>query len=350
MKTKPTESALWQRCNDMILMWILNTLSDDLATSVVYITTTKDVWDDIRERFSQQNVSRLFEIQHDLAHLTQSQQPINVYFTKLKGLWDKMDSYQTLKPCSCGAVQSNNEQVERTKVLQILIGLDDSYSAIRGQILLIQPLSSIRSIYSMLTQKEKQRGMAVGPSLVEPASMAVQTTRGNSSNNGKGKLFKRKPLHCSYCDKDHHVIEMCWKLYGYPPGHRLHGKSSGSSNYGGHDNKPSGKPAVNNVASTVAPSMPNLTTEQFQQLLSMMSQKMGLDSKANIVGGLPSFQWVIDSGATDHISSLPLTNATLNPPLPPMALPNGTRVPINSVSTYSFGPGDEDDDWLGVTT
>ncbi|XP_050136318.1 uncharacterized protein LOC126612060 [Malus sylvestris] len=297
-KTKPTESALWQRCNDMILMWIINTLSSNLATSVVYMTTAKDVWDDLRERFSQQNVSRLFEIQRELARLTQSQQPINVYFTKLKGLWDEMDSYQTLKPCSCGAVQSNNEQVERTKVLQILMGLDDSYSAIRGQILLIQPLPSIRSVYSMLTQEEKQRGMAVGPGLVEPAAMVVQTNRGNNGNHGKGRSSERKPLHCSYCDKDHHVIETCWKLHGYPPGHRLHGKSNSSSGSGGRSTAaPSGKPAVNNVASPAAPSMPNLTTDQFQQLLSMMSQKMGLDSKANLAG-----------------------------------------------------PGDEDDDWLGATT
>ncbi|KAM1808348.1 hypothetical protein ACFX11_031246 [Malus domestica] len=122
-KTKPTKSALWQRCNDMILMWILNTLFGNLATSVVYMKTTKTVWDDLRERFSQQNVSRLFEIHRDLASLAYNQQPINVYFTKLKGLWDEMDSYQTFTPCSCGAVQSNNEQVAGTKVLHILLGL-----------------------------------------------------------------------------------------------------------------------------------------------------------------------------------------------------------------------------------
>ncbi|XP_068329615.1 uncharacterized protein [Pyrus communis] len=276
----------------MILIWILNTFSGDLTTSVVYITTTKDVWDVLREHFSQQNVSRLFEIQCDLARLKQSQQPINVYFTKLKGLWDEMDSYQTLKPCSCGAVQFNNEQVERTKVLQILMGLDNSYSAIHRKILLIQLLPSIRSVYSMLAQEEKQRGMVAGPSLIEPVAMVVQTSRGNSSNNGKGKSFERKPLHCSYCDEDHH--------------------SSGSSSSGGHDNKPSDKLAVNNVASTVAPSMPNLTTEQFQQLLSMMSQMIGLDSKANVAGsGDEDDDWL---GATTWIEEAhDVASSSINP-------------------------------------
>ncbi|CAL8120206.1 unnamed protein product [Prunus armeniaca] len=33
---------------------------------------------------------------------------------------------------------------------------------------------------------------------------------------------KRKPLHCTYCDVDHHTNETCWKLNGYPLGHRLH--------------------------------------------------------------------------------------------------------------------------------
>jgi hypothetical protein len=37
------------------------------------------------------------------------------------------------------------------------MGLNDTYSAVRGQILLMQPLPNIRKIYSLLLQEEKQR-------------------------------------------------------------------------------------------------------------------------------------------------------------------------------------------------
>ena len=38
-KTDPDEFSLWQRCNDMILSWILNSLDQDIADSVIYSDT-----------------------------------------------------------------------------------------------------------------------------------------------------------------------------------------------------------------------------------------------------------------------------------------------------------------------
>ncbi|CAI9778608.1 unnamed protein product [Fraxinus pennsylvanica] len=43
----------WQRCNDMVLSWILNSLSPELASSVLYLETPSEIWTDLQERFSQ---------------------------------------------------------------------------------------------------------------------------------------------------------------------------------------------------------------------------------------------------------------------------------------------------------
>ena len=52
----------WHKANTTILSWMVNSLSKDLATSVMYIHTTGELWIDIRDRFSQPNVPRFFEI------------------------------------------------------------------------------------------------------------------------------------------------------------------------------------------------------------------------------------------------------------------------------------------------
>jgi hypothetical protein len=49
----------------------------------------------------------------------------------------------------------------------------------------------------------------------EPVALAVRHGQGSSHSNPSN----RKPLHCSYCDRDHHVQETCWMLNGYPPKH-----------------------------------------------------------------------------------------------------------------------------------
>ena len=192
-----------------------------------------------------------------------------------------------------------------------------------------------------MNQEEKQRGIATRQVLIEPAAMAMQY----SCNNGNGRSTERKLLHCSYCDHDHHTSDTCWKLYGYSLGHRLHGtfletddgdckkKTKGSSSNGG------GSPLANNIHSTGRTDvMPILSQEQFQQLLLMMSQKLGLESKANAVTGACriSDEWILDSGAINHVYCLPLAQATFKPSLPPVGLPDGTKVPINFVGNCNI--------------
>ena len=52
----------WYRANTTILSWLVNSLSKDRVTSVMYIHTTRDLSIDMRDRFSQLNVPRFFEV------------------------------------------------------------------------------------------------------------------------------------------------------------------------------------------------------------------------------------------------------------------------------------------------
>lgn len=109
VETDPEGFSLWRRCNDMVLSWILNSLEQDIADSVIYSDTAHDIWQDLEERFSQSNAPRIFQIQRDIASLTQDQMTVAAYYTKLKGLWDELASYNNVSPCSCGAMKTHAE-------------------------------------------------------------------------------------------------------------------------------------------------------------------------------------------------------------------------------------------------
>lgn len=53
----------YERCNDMIIAWITNSLSHDLATNIMCFDTAKDIWKDINEWFGQSNGTRYIQIQ-----------------------------------------------------------------------------------------------------------------------------------------------------------------------------------------------------------------------------------------------------------------------------------------------
>ncbi|KAB2626240.1 hypothetical protein D8674_017900 [Pyrus ussuriensis x Pyrus communis] len=72
----------------------------------------------------------------------------------MKSLWDELSSYSDSISCTCGA------QNERNKLMQFLIGLNDSYSVVRGQLLLINPLPTVRQAYASISQEENQRSLA----------------------------------------------------------------------------------------------------------------------------------------------------------------------------------------------
>ena len=87
--TKPDDYASWKKCNDMVLSWILNSLTQDLADSVIFSTTTQEVWEDLWDCFSQTNAPCIFQM------------TIVAYYTRLKKLWDELGSYNDTV-CSCG--------------------------------------------------------------------------------------------------------------------------------------------------------------------------------------------------------------------------------------------------------
>ncbi|RVW15472.1 Retrovirus-related Pol polyprotein from transposon RE1 [Vitis vinifera] len=361
---KPDEHASWKKCNNMILSWILNSLSQDLADSVIFSTTAQEVWEDLRDHFSQSNAPRIFQIERDIACLTQDQMTVAAYYTRLKKLWDELGSYNDTV-CSCGANH------KRRRLMQFLMGLNESYNVIRGQILLMNPLPDVAKAYSSIVQEEKQRSLGATREMTDNSAMVVQraelmalAVRHGQGSSSRSNPSNRKPLHCSYCDRDHHVRETCWKLNGYPPEHPKH--ASNRSNHGSTHFKRnnSHQSSANNVKERPVmqevPSMKNgLSDLQIQQILSIMQGKgttQSTNPKANAAASgllqtlLHLHRLIIDSGATDHITSSPtlLVNSSKNTFLPPVAMPSGEQAPITSIGNLPLNSAATLKNVLGV--
>ena len=234
------------------------------------------------------------------------------------------------------------------------MGLNDSYSAIRGQLLLMNPLPDVTQAYSSIIQEEKQQNLGTTRDTIEASTMVVQknepTTPVVRHKQGPPSRFNssnRKSLHCSHCDRDHHTKETCWKLHDYPPKHPKHGVnqnaySKPNRNSQFSTNNLTTTPIVQQLQST----MNGLTELQLQQILFIMQSNTSSLSanpkvnNANVPSGLSPPKLIIDSEATDHIISSPtlLVNSKENTSLPPVVMPNGNQTPIISIETLPFSP------------
>ncbi|KAE8693297.1 hypothetical protein F3Y22_tig00110813pilonHSYRG00112 [Hibiscus syriacus] len=110
----------------VVLSWILNAVGKDLSDGLVFASSAASVWSDLQERFD-------------------------------KMLWDEYESLIPFTTCDCEVSEQNMKHLVQQKLFQFLMGLNDSYSAIRSQILFMKPLSTVNQAYSMLIQEESQR-------------------------------------------------------------------------------------------------------------------------------------------------------------------------------------------------
>ncbi|XP_020242832.1 uncharacterized protein LOC109821048 [Asparagus officinalis] len=119
---KPDEdtpkASKWEACNSMLISWIFNSIEKSIQLNVVYLETTKEVWDDLRDRYSIGNTPRIHELKSEIASLRQQGTSFMVYYTKLKGMWDKLSSYSKVLTCTCGAAHEFLREKEEEKLHQ----------------------------------------------------------------------------------------------------------------------------------------------------------------------------------------------------------------------------------------
>ncbi|XP_041025357.1 uncharacterized protein LOC121265750 [Juglans microcarpa x Juglans regia] len=259
----PKTSSLfqsWARCNNMVLSWLLNSLSKEIAANIIYVDSAKEMWSDLHERFSQGNGPRIFQLQKSIASFAQDDLSVSAYFTQMKGLWDELMNYHHLPVCSCGGLRSLMSMHQQDYVMRFLMGLNDSYSHIRGQILLIEPLPPINKVFSLVLQEEQQRD--IGLVLVPDTQSIVFSS--TTKHVPMAKPSTRRPI-CSHCSIPRRTMEKCFELHGYPPGYRSKGRSSNSTSISHPSINSAHHNSVNTANSTLNPSMP-FTPQQCQQL------------------------------------------------------------------------------------
>ncbi|GJV36644.1 ribonuclease H-like domain-containing protein [Tanacetum coccineum] len=141
----------WDRINAIGLGWILNSKSEELFLGHIFSKRAKHVWEELKETY------------------------------------DKYDVMIELPKCVCNASESFKKHNQLLKLMQFLMGLDDSYMKIRSSILSREILPDVRSAYATISSEESHRvaaGSIFGSSQRNHASAFV-------SNVPKRNNFQR---------------------------------------------------------------------------------------------------------------------------------------------------------------
>ncbi|KAJ0441169.1 putative RNA-directed DNA polymerase [Helianthus annuus] len=309
----PVLASQWDRCNSVVLTWLLNSISEDLFLGQVFSKLASEVWTDLKESFYRVDGSVVYDLYKKINSVSQNGMSVAEYYNKLTTMWKQFDAMLHLPTCSCQAAKDFNDFSTLIKLMQFLMGLDDVYQSVRTNLLTREPLPTVKVAFSVVSREESHRLSSTGSK-----QNVAFVSKTNQSYDQKKRFNKgsNSNLKCTHCNMLGHTVDRCFEIIGYPPGFR---KRNSSNNQSGRSNMVSGNKSssVNNATSSVGSSSFPFTSEQIAKLLSLVGEKNVPDSQNQNVGGecvhVSNFVscsssvgfnmvgWIVDSGASQHM-------------------------------------------------
>ncbi|RVW94161.1 Retrovirus-related Pol polyprotein from transposon RE1 [Vitis vinifera] len=245
----------WKIENSMIMSWLINSMNNDIGENFLLFGTAKDIWDATKETYSSsENTSELFQVESALHDFRQGEQSVTQYYNTLTR------------------------------------ELDD----VRGRIMGIKPLPSLREVFSEVRREESRKKVMMGSKEQPAPTWDVSALAARSFNSSGGDRQKRDRPWCDYCKKIGHYKEACWKLHGKPADWKP--KPRFDRDGRAH--------VATNSESTSVPEPSPFNKEQMEMLQKLLSQvgsgsTTGTTFTANRGGMKP---WIVDTGASDHMT------------------------------------------------
>ncbi|XP_057444806.1 uncharacterized protein LOC130737053 [Lotus japonicus] len=288
-------SPFWQRCNMLVLSWLIKSMSVEIAQSILWRDKAIDVWKELSERFSQADLFRISELQEEIFSLKQGDNSVSKFYTSMKILWDELDVLNPLPVCtcnprcSCGAIKNIEDERNKNQVVRFLRGLNDQYSGVRSQLMLLDTLPNVNRVFALIAQQERQFA-AENVS----GSRALMASRENSNDNRGSSSDHSRNYHsnsgnsggcsssssgnnryttkkCSYCGKMGHTIEDCYKKHGFPPGFKFKNpKYAGKSANLAHTTDEDQESTSQENASGQEATRFGFTADQYHHLLALL--------------------------------------------------------------------------------
>ncbi|KAF7835224.1 Retrovirus-related Pol polyprotein from transposon RE1 [Senna tora] len=206
----------WNAENQMVMSWLINSMDLEIGQDFMFFATAVEIWKAAKESYSDvENTAELFEIKGALHDLKQGELSVPQYFNALNRYWLQLDMFECPEwKCSEDAA-TYQKLVEKERIYKFLLGLNKSLDNIRGRILSVKPLPSLREVLSTVHHEESRRKLMLG-SLADSDSVngSALAVHGVSHNPGNGQK-KGRPW-CDHCHCTGHVKDKCWKLHGKP--------------------------------------------------------------------------------------------------------------------------------------
>ncbi|KAL5762234.1 hypothetical protein ACOSP7_018498 [Xanthoceras sorbifolium] len=204
--------------NNMIMSWLVNSMITEIRENFLLYCTAKEIWDAAKETYSNKdNSSELVAIERVLHDLWQGDSNVTQYFNILYKNWQQLDVFEKYNWAYPTDAVLYKKIIEQKRVFKFLLGLNNDLDEVRGRILGMKPISSLREAFLAVQKEESRKKLMMGPRIDTPAVSSTEASALAVKNMHFSTQRRGGRPCCDHCKRPGHMKETCWKIHGNQP-------------------------------------------------------------------------------------------------------------------------------------
>ncbi|KAG5534863.1 hypothetical protein RHGRI_022851 [Rhododendron griersonianum] len=290
-------------------------MSPEIMKRYLRLRTAREIWNALAKAFYDgSDESQIFSLNQRAFSTKQMSRPLSTYYGDLIEIFQELDHRDKIVMKDPDDVVAYQKSVERLRVHIFLNGLDTEFEQLRGEILRKDPVLDLEETYAYVRRdairrmtlneesdhsessamvahrsKPQQRRNNLNQGASNPQNHSSEQNRssGGSQNRSYEVGAARPDRFCTHCNGTGHTKARCYELIGYPE-------------WWDPTKAPSKRNSKPNHHVSVAVAEPPNNTPQ--EASSLIAKTGNFGKTLHTSAPISNSTWIIDSGATDHMT------------------------------------------------
>ena len=224
--------------------------------------------------------------------------PPSIYDGELTEIFSELDHRDKVVMVDETDIASYQKLLQRQRFHIFLAGLEGDFEQVRGEILRKDLIPELEECYALVHREDVQRGVMNEQLENSEASAMVTQNRSHQNWSPQHQQDQKRPIHpktangddkssykCTHCDQTGHTKSRCYELVGYPEWWD-HSRDFWKQN--------SKKLSTTAIVET--------KTDSGEKSSALAAVASNGGKVLNISTPVSNSAWIIDSGATDHMT------------------------------------------------